>query len=499
MIGAFDDPGLPVKVILVFRAHGGWHLASVLRRNGDGVISYLPPYNEKWSDRGTAADWDYLAERILEHRGGNAYTYEVEGFATADDADFEPVVVARAAEVVAASGGPLGEIAATVSFSDGEATVSMPLLVLPDEEHDHMLVATDALSDSPVTVVGDGTTPHGQMVFRSVEHWQRDFQRCWQLDPGVEHAITWNKGQVFLTIDEVGSIVRLSDSPSSQMTPSSPSARPFPVERVTLPASGHLGSENDAVRVASGEEPAWGWAIPMVYRAAAAPAPDARWPAAPKADDQLEAATGYWAPLLHLLLYSFGWTRPDRGLRWWYDAGFPTEDHRLRLIAETYLADGQLDWFAAWLWSTAMPPAAFQQWAEAAGFVTPAVEPVRVDITWCTAQEERALASGIPAPIGGGFDPLHLQVHCGAPVRSDGGRHSVHTLINGEATGVLLVNRGVGWYRNLVDAGNRLPGDPGDWIVDVVIAPVGWVGAYARSPKTGLWYAGEHALHLNGN
>lgn len=217
MIGAFDDPTLPLKIILVFKAEGGWHLQAAMCRNDDGLVSYLPPYNESWSDSGATEDWDYLAERILEHRGGNAYTYEVEGFAATVDDDIESVVTARAAEVLASTGGPLGEIAQTVSFGQGKDTVSMPFVVLPDEEDDWMLVATDAVGDSPGTVVGDGTTAHSQVTFRSVVHWQRDFQRCWQLDPGVEHEVTWDKGRVFLTIDEVGSIVRLADHSSSHV------------------------------------------------------------------------------------------------------------------------------------------------------------------------------------------------------------------------------------------------------------------------------------------
>lgn len=216
MIGAFDDPTLPVKVILVFGADGGWHLRTVLRRNEpDGYVVYQGPYNETWSDRGATDDWRYLSERILDGRGGNGQTYEVEGFAANADADIGPAITARAAEVVASTGGPLGEIAHTVSFGEGEDVVSMPVVVLPDEENDWMLVATDALGDSPVTVIGDDTTAHGQMIFRSVEHWQRDFQRCWQLKPGVEHDITWDRGRVFLTMAEVGSIVLLANDPAS--------------------------------------------------------------------------------------------------------------------------------------------------------------------------------------------------------------------------------------------------------------------------------------------
>ena len=42
---------------------------------------------------------------------------------------------------------------------------------------------------------------------------------------------------------------------------------------------------------------------------------------------------------------------PHRGFRWWYENGRPTDDPRLRLVEQLWGADGQLDWFAAWLWS----------------------------------------------------------------------------------------------------------------------------------------------------
>jgi hypothetical protein len=497
-VGDFEDPGLPLKVILVFVADGGWHLQSVLLRTGDGHVTYLPPYSEPWSERGSTRDWQYLSERIVEGRGGNGHTYEVEGFAANVDDDIEAVVTARAAEVVASSGGPLGEIAHTISFAEGEETVSMPFVVLPDEEHDHMLVATDAVGDSQVTVTGDGTTAHPQMTFRSVAHWQRDLQRCWQLDPGVEHEVIWDRGRVFLTIDDVGSIVRLAEHPSTPLAAEPPVSSPLQVDRFTLPLWGRLGSDSDVVRAVSAEDAAWGWAIPSVLRAAAGPAPDARCPAAPGAGDEIEAATGYWEALLHLLLYSFGWARPDRGLRWWYEAGHPTDDHRLRLVAETYLADGQLDWFATWLWSTTMPPFGHQRWLHEAGLPTASEAAVEVDRAWLENNEQQAVASGIPAPIGGGSDPLHLEGHCAGPLEEPDASVSMNVSTT-EQSAVLVADSAVGWYRGLSDAGTALPGDPDVWTVDLVVVPVGWIGAFSRSPQTGLWFTGDLDIHLRGN
>lgn len=67
----------------------------------------------------------------------------------------------------------------------------------------------------------------------------------------------------------------------------------------------------------------------------------------------MNGPVAYWSALLHLLVYGLGWVRPDRGMRWWQDSGKPTTDRTLRFVARIWDADGQLDWFAAWLWSSA--------------------------------------------------------------------------------------------------------------------------------------------------
>jgi hypothetical protein len=78
--------------------------------------------------------------------------------------------------------------------------------------------------------------------------------------------------------------------------------------------------------------------------------------------------------------------------------------------------------------------------------------------------------------------------------------YSINISSFGEQGGaVIVVDSAVGWYRTLVAEGNALPGDPNAWSVDLVIAPVGWIGTFNRSPETGLWYSGAHDLHLKGN
>jgi hypothetical protein len=37
---------------------------------------------------------------------------------------------------------------------------------------------------------------------------------------------------------------------------------------------------------------------------------------------------------MHLIDFRLAWTRPYRGLRWWYDAGKPANDPCLALITD---------------------------------------------------------------------------------------------------------------------------------------------------------------------
>ena len=118
---------------------------------------------------------------------------------------------------------------------------------------------------------------------------------------------------------------------------------------------------------------------------------------APAPGDHLgSGALAYWSSLLHLLVYGFGWSQPGRGLRWWYGAGKPVDDPRLALISEVWDADGQLDWFAAWLWTTGACCYLYRP----IGFAEES--PVEVDSDWLERVESRIAESQIPSPYGGG-------------------------------------------------------------------------------------------------
>lgn len=252
-----------------------------------------------------------------------------------------------------------------------------------------------------------------------------------------------------------------------------------------------------AIEAVLGEQAEWGYAIPSVFRALTAPPELAILPAPPKAGDPHACALGYWTALLHVLLYSLGWARPERGLRWWYDTGKPVhEDARLRLL-QIYDQDGMLDLFAAWLWADAYLNAV-ESLAALTGYQHDRA-PIDVDRAWLAEQERAREPLGILSPYGGGSDPLHLSFHSCGPVEAPRGESVLLRSSRSDRTAVLLLDTMRGWYRALAEQGSTLP-DIGDrsWRVDVVVRPIGTLGTYRRSRETGLWFAGRHRFHTRG-
>lgn len=252
----------------------------------------------------------------------------------------------------------------------------------------------------------------------------------------------------------------------------------------------------DSARASTGEQLAWGLAIPWMFQALASPSMPHLMPRVPQPGDPISASTTYWGPLLHLLIYSFGWSRPDLGLRWWYDADKPTNDDRLRLLADVWDADGQLDWFAAWLWTS--PPFVAHFIAE--GTATTEAGRAAPDTSWVDEQRRNAEVWGGHSPLVGGSDPLHLSYHWQGPLESPTKTARLLRTGRTDRSAVVLVDSMIGWYSALVDASRDLPAlDERSWRVDVVARPVGWLGTYRLSRVTGRWFSGRHHLHLAGS
>jgi hypothetical protein len=156
----FEEGRLPIEVIVVWDADGGWHAAAVYHRTGDSPVMIHPQWSEPLS--WVIKPWEYFSERLRDGQGGNGYNYDVWGFEVATEEDIAPVVTAREAEVVVATHGPMGESAGTLLSDQPDGTARIiPFLVLADEVGDAYLVATEFLSSGPPAEV---RTEAGQPV-----------------------------------------------------------------------------------------------------------------------------------------------------------------------------------------------------------------------------------------------------------------------------------------------------------------------------------------------
>ena len=275
----------------------------------------------------------------------------------------------------------------------------------------------------------------------------------------------------------------------------------FLIRRVPAPRWIGSGRHPDPERVydALGEQAEWGFADPWMYRALASPLTYEPMLRAPKrGDDVTHGPVAYWSSLLHLIVYGFGWVRPDRGLRWWYQNGRPLADDHLRLISQVWDADEQLNYFVAWLWTTPRILEASLV-AEATGYIMDDDMPLRPDDRWTDEQVSWAEALKLPGPVGGGWDPCHLSRHIDGPLQPVRGNATLLRTGRSKHHAVLLLDSMVGWYRALAAECKALPEVKGvSWHVDVIVKPVGWLGTYRKSAVTGLWFAGRHHVHVQG-
>ncbi|MGA1361743.1 MAG: hypothetical protein ACO36A_02350 [Ilumatobacteraceae bacterium] len=287
----------------------------------------------------------------------------------------------------------------------------------------------------------------------------------------------------------------------------------FDLLRVDVPASApRMGMRRS--HSWSGDEGECGFNIPLMFRALAHPGAPAHFVGAPvgagntdtRADHQaFRNARAYWTSLLNLLIYSFGWRYPGKGLREWVDAGMPDDDPRLALIKQAWVADGQFDTFCAWLWQpyaacADMARCLLQQPSDRPqpSFVQDGLAPK----AWIDRVSMTFNGSRLHDPLNGGTDPLHLQAHTGGDwgsgVETRGARLEVHD--NGARADLFLASM-YGWHRVLTEMCSQLrhPDRGRSVRVSVHVPHIGTLGEFRRSRDTGIWFAGPHSLHMLGN
>lgn len=218
-----------------------------------------------------------------------------------------------------------------------------------------------------------------------------------------------------------------------------------------------------------------------MWRALADPEAVVHWPSAPQSGPNAEhEQSAWWVPATHLLRYSFGWTSPAAGLRWWYDAGKPKHDVRLALLDA--MLGPRIDELAAWYW--------YQDGAE--GDVDPA---------WM-ANVLAHRGEGSPYAGTGGYDPLHMGGATEIPRWADSDETDPSLTFDAQRQlAVLVVDRYAGWAHKLHRAGQMLKMHAPDltkWKVETYCRPIGSLGTYRYSSVTDQWFAGRHRHHVVG-
>jgi hypothetical protein len=262
--------------------------------------------------------------------------------------------------------------------------------------------------------------------------------------------------------------------------------------RVEQPRIGDV--EHDVLDPQVGGQWEWCWAVSLPYRAVNTPSVGAPMPAAPRSGVDFMQYLGYWTALQSFLTYSFGWTRHDRGLRWWYDAGKPIDDPRLALLDAVWERDGTLLAYAEWCHDSLgsfghQPLAQWTNYDSQPEVLTPEWE-LRFRVLSQQRKDDGTTPHG-----------KHLEGgdHAAGPAADH--YEAVLTVTDSSARRAVYTSRtALGWYRGLVELGAKLPpSSDASWRVDVYVQLIGFVGTYRRSRKTGLWFAGRHRFHSVGN
>jgi hypothetical protein len=264
------------------------------------------------------------------------------------------------------------------------------------------------------------------------------------------------------------------------------------VRRVEPPRG--IGLSDNALReVDLGGQSGWSWGMPGVYQALAAPRSYCPVPAKPRDDSPHEASLGYWAPLHHLLLYRLGWSRPDRGLRWWYDSGKPTEDPALGLVAEVWDRDQTLDRYLAWSLTSNVT---FHTGPSPTYLNHPDV--LSRDWKLWLAKNTRAYdsSSSVLHQFSTAGDALHLNSH----LQSDRVSPDATISVAEHRRAVMITAEAQNWYATLTELGRTLkPLNRQSWYVDVFVKPIGFMGTFRQSRSSGTWFSGRHRYHAPGN
>ena len=266
------------------------------------------------------------------------------------------------------------------------------------------------------------------------------------------------------------------------------------VDTIKFKAGAPNTTEDDPAHV---EDPRWSEVIPWLHRALANPTGNVVLPEMPRRfETPDQAACAYWEAPLYMMRALLGWERPGLGLLWLYqNLRLARADLRLELLDVCWNNENQLDLLAAHLWRDGTQ----QQKHDAKDRDESAVSDIGPDANWWPMFHRRFANPGFHNPYFGGENPLHLN-HTRNAVRDMEDATYDWCVDKASKRATLNVHRMRGWLGLLESVtAERLNHSAGEWRVDVVSKPVGWIGCFTKSSTTGRWHVGAEEVHLVGN
>lgn len=273
----------------------------------------------------------------------------------------------------------------------------------------------------------------------------------------------------------------------------------------------HEETEADPALVGQVE---WCHLIPILHRGMAAEVERVPFPRLPE-KPRLDQACAFWETALYFCRYVLGWVDIGAGLKWWIGQGRPTNSEELEVLGEIFGGHPQFNLFALWAWHRTIPESEAMAELSRGGRSEPKAPEERLPedfqgprfVSEARTRLKATEKEGeyIPNPYFGGTSPLHLShswnVHFfgGGPPDQDGVEGNLYHTDFKERSGVLILDRAQGWYRNLSLKTHRLQQDGWrSYHIDVIVKPIGWLGTYRRSGDSGLWFLGKHSVHMKG-
>ena len=262
-----------------------------------------------------------------------------------------------------------------------------------------------------------------------------------------------------------------------------------------------------------GDEGPWIAEIPRLFRMLAWPEGDVRRPVVPwtvsRGGEKVPIhdharRTRYWAPLLQLAWWYYGWADPAVAALEALRAGLPPATPGMRVVSR---------WWGRNIAALALWEAEVNCNLRQHGLGKRSIEEMGELRSFVLEVIPRSDLEALRTIYDGGTDGLHVAWHATFPMEQPSAtaqaqplasfedpfpRQPIEVLGEGTPSVVILLRSYANWYYWLYEVTQSL-GPANDCSCDVIVLGLGWLGRYRQSPNTGIWHAGQEWEHMLGN